>query len=403
MRAVLIDPIATTGTCLAALHRMCTLGIALVAAGLVAAPGAAGAETDVLTYITAEVANAPHVVRAADGRTHLVYEIRLANSTRTSVTLESVEARSSAGARLAALSGGALESRVQVDGGQGGLVLEPGRGGAIFMDAIAARGQKPPRRLVHRFKLLAQPPAPSPPQSVSFTGAPTAVVSGRPVVVSPPIRGSRWLAATGCCVAGEHRKAVLPIGGRLYAAQRFAIDFLRLTADNRLFSGPIGDIASYRSYGVKVRSVAAGRVVRVLTGQAQQVPGRFPTDTTPRTAAGNFVVIRIAPRRYALYAHMQSASIKVRAGDRVRRGQVIGLLGNSGHSAGPHLHFHVMDGPSPLASNGVPFEFTSFTGHGVVTDESTLLSGDPQPVDPRALAGRHRRQMPLNDQILSFG
>ena len=43
------------------------------------------------------------------------------------------------------------------------------------------------------------------------------------------------------------------------------------------------------------------------------------------------------------------------------------------------------------------------TLNGVVTDESTLPSGDPQPVDTRALAGRHRHQMPLTDQILSFG
>jgi hypothetical protein len=384
-------------------HRLCTFGIALVATGLIAAPGTASADTEVLTYIAAQVSNAPHGVTGADGRSHLVYEIRLANTTRSSVTLESVEARSPGGARLAALSEGALESRVRIDGGKGGLVLEPGWGGAIFMDAIVGRGRKPPSRLVHRFKLLVQPPAPSPPRSLSFTGAATAVVDDPPVVIAPPLRGSRWLAATGCCVLGEHRAAVLPINGRLYAAQRFAIDFLQLTADNRLFSGPIGDFASYRSFGAKVRSVAAGRVVRIQKGQPQQVPGQFPAATTPLTAGGNFIVVRIAPGRYAFYGHLQSASIKVRAGDSVTRGQVIALLGNSGHSGGPHLHFHVMDGPSPLASNGLPFELTSFTGHGVVTDESTLPSGDPQPVDTRTLAGRHRRQMPLTDQILSFG
>jgi len=384
-------------------RRICTFGIVLAGTAICAAPGTAGADTEVLTYVAAQVPNAPHVVTAADGRTHLVYEIRLTNITRTSVTLESVEARSPAGTRLAALSGGALESRIRIDGGQTGLVLEPGRGGAIYMDAIVARGRKAPSGLRHRFKLLAQPPAPSPLRSVSFTGAPTAVVNDRPVVISPPLRGSRWLAATGCCVAGEHRAAVLPINGRLYTAQRFAIDFLQLTADNRLFGGPVGDFASYPSFGAKVRSVAAGRVVRIQKGLPQQAPGQFPAATTPLTAGGNFIVVRIAPGRYAFYAHLQSASIKVRVGDSVTRGQVIALLGNSGHSGGPHLHFHVMDGPSPLASNGLPFEFTSFTGHGVVTDESTLPSGDPQPVDTRALAGRHRRQMPLTDQILSFG
>jgi hypothetical protein len=39
---------------------------------------------------------------------------------------------------------------------------------------------------------------------------------------------------------------------------------------------------------------------------------------------------------------------------------VLGLLGNSGNTDAPHLHFHVMDGPAPLASNGLPYEFASF-------------------------------------------
>ena len=46
---------------------------------------------------------------------------------------------------------------------------------------------------------------------------------------------------------------------------------------------------------------------------------------------------------------MQPGSLKVKVGDTVKTGQVLGLLGNSGNTDSPHLHFHVMDGPSPLA------------------------------------------------------
>ena len=64
---------------------------------------------------------------------------------------------------------------------------------------------------------------------------------------------------------------------------------------------------------------------------------------------------------------MQPGSLKVEVGDRVRADQVLGLLGNSGNTDAPHLHFHVMDSPSPLLSDGLPFELAAFEGEGVVT------------------------------------
>lgn len=381
------------------------LVVALAVAALGTAPGAEAASraaTEVLTPIGAEVLRAPHVVTGADGREHLVYEIRIANRSRSTVTLGAVDARSSTGTALAALSGAALASRVSIDGSGSSLVFPPGAGGTVFMDVLVPRGQRTPRRLVHRLRLSSQLDDAAP-SAVAFTGAPTAVVTHAPIVIAPPLRGSRWVAATGCCVLNEHRGAILPVNGALFAAQRFAADFVQLTPDNRLFAGPIGDYASYRYYGAQVYSVAAGRVARVENGLPQQVPGQFPVGTTAQNAGGDYIVVRIAPRRYAFYGHLQPDSIKLRVGDTVTRGEPIALLGDSGHSQAPHLHFHVMDGPSPLASNGLPYEFTRFTGQGVVTDESTLASGDPQPVDPAALVGVHRDQLPLNDQILSFG
>jgi hypothetical protein len=117
------------------------------------------------------------------------------------------------------------------------------------------------------------------------------------------------------------------------------------------------------------------------------------------TADGNYVVVDLGQGRFALYAHLQPGSLRVKVGDRVRTGDVLGLLGNTGNTDGPHLHFHVMDGPSPLTSDGLPFVFTSFTGQGVVTDEAKLVSPFPPtapvvPVDATRLAGPHAHQLP---------
>jgi len=99
---------------------------------------------------------------------------------------------------------------------------------------------------------------------------------------------------------------------------------------------------------------------------------------------------------------LQPGSRKVKPGDKVAAGQVLGLLGNSGNSDAPHLHFHVMDGPSPLKSNGLPYVFTKFTGQGVVTDEAPALKGEPTQVDSTFLTGPHFNQIPLDFQIISF-
>jgi murein DD-endopeptidase MepM/ murein hydrolase activator NlpD len=92
----------------------------------------------------------------------------------------------------------------------------------------------------------------------------------------------------------------------------------------------------------------------------------------------------------------------VKVGDTVTKGQVLGLLGNSGNTDTPHLHFHIMDGPSPLVSNGLPYVFTSFTGQGRLTDEQPLFTGGRVTIDKEALSGPHENAYPLIDQVVSF-
>jgi murein DD-endopeptidase MepM/ murein hydrolase activator NlpD len=68
---------------------------------------------------------------------------------------------------------------------------------------------------------------------------------------------------------------------------------------------------------------------------------------------GNFVMLRHGPKLFSLYAHMQPGRIRVRPGDVVRRGAVLGICGNSGRSSEPHLHFQLQDGPDDNTAWGV--------------------------------------------------
>lgn len=137
--------------------------------------------------------------------------------------------------------------------------------------------------------------------------------------------------------------------------------------------------------------------------QPEQIPGSgLPPGQTVETAGGNFVVVAMGGDRYAFYAHLQTNSVRVKRGDRVSPGQIIGLLGNTGNTDGAHLHFHVMDSPDPLEANGLPFVFDRIRAQGTVTDPELLQTGQPVTVDASSFSGRRKRQMPLNDQAMRF-
>src|SRR5262249_35849229 len=95
---------------------------------------------------------------------------------------------------------------------------------------------------------------------------------------------------------------------------------------------------------------------------------------TLETIGGNYVMQAVGNRRVAFYAHLQPGSIRVKPGERVRRGQSLGLLGNSGNSDAPHLHFHISD-DSSLASEGLPYVFDSFETLGTAKIEAMLADG----------------------------
>ena len=112
------------------------------------------------------------------------------------------------------------------------------------------------------------------------------------------------------------------------------------------------------------------------------------------------MILSLRNGHYAFYAHLQPGSIRVKPGDRVRRGQVLGLLGNSGNSDAPHLHFHISNGNSPMGSEGVPFLFDSFEVLGSAEMEKVLTQGwtVPSAIKP----DKRLRDMPVENQVVKF-
>jgi murein DD-endopeptidase MepM/ murein hydrolase activator NlpD len=103
---------------------------------------------------------------------------------------------------------------------------------------------------------------------------------------------------------------------------------------------------------------------------------------------------------------LRADSITVKAGDRVKRGQAIARVGNSGNTLAPHLHFHVMDSPLPLASNGLPYAIDAFTvtggGAGTQAFDKAEADGTPLAITPVAPPRAVRNALPLDQLEISF-
>jgi hypothetical protein len=355
----------------------------------------------------------PRAVPGADGRIHLAYEYVITNPGSSFVTIDKVEAVTPEGRVDAQTSGPALAAMMK---GADGTRLPANGIGFLLMDVSYPAGAALPKSLSPRITMTRQlvgpdgkpaswPPTEPLPATISFTG-PSADIGTTPaVVIAPPLRGPGWVAVNGCCDAlTSHRGAIMSINGVTRAPERFAIDWIKLDGKGRAFTGKMTDLAGYAGFGEPIHAVAGGTVVNIYTDAAEQVPGP-PMGVTPASIGGNMLVVDIGGGKFAFYAHLQPGSLKVKLGDRVQTGQVIALLGNTGNTTAPHLHFHVMDGPSPLDANSVPYVFTRFTGTGRARDASwddAFAKGAPVTVDA-ALTGPHDRQLPLNNQVVDFG
>jgi murein DD-endopeptidase MepM/ murein hydrolase activator NlpD len=196
------------------------------------------------------------------------------------------------------------------------------------------------------------------------------------------------------------------VNGRVWIAQRYAVDWEQLDGQGRIYHGPRTDVKSYTIYRKEVLAVADAKVVSTIDGMPNQMPGKMPANIAIEQADGNSVILDLGGGRYALYAHFDPGSVRVREGDTVKRGQVIGLVGNTGNSLAPHLHFHVMSQPIALASNGLPYEIDGFLvtarTPGTTAFDTAEEQGTPLPTAPISPPRQAKNEMPLDQMIISF-
>jgi murein DD-endopeptidase MepM/ murein hydrolase activator NlpD len=129
--------------------------------------------------------------------------------------------------------------------------------------------------------------------------------------------------------------------------QRYAFDWVGVGEDGKTQRGKSTDNEDYYAFGREALAPADGTVIEVIDGVHDNTPGSM----NPYSAVGNCVVIQHRADEVSVLAHLKCGSIAVKAGDNVKRGQVLGQCGNSGNSSEPHLHYHLQH--SPVLQDGL--------------------------------------------------
>jgi Peptidase family M23 len=378
-----------------------------ILAFLLALPTLASAQTpEKITPLMLNVQDAPIPFLGSDGRTHLVYELELKNFSSGNLTVEQVEILSGDGAILKTLDSQEIATRLQPAGRRDSTaVLLPSTLALLFVHVTMPAGQPAPARLTQRVHVRAEA-APPGQQEITETGGDVTVDTQPVVVIGPPLRGANYISADSCCDATRHTRAALPVNGRVWIAQRYAVDWEQLDDANRIYHGSSTDPNSYTIFGKEAIAVADAKVVSVTDHLPEQTPGQYPTNIPIEQADGNSVVLDLGENHYAVYAHLQPGKMRVHPGDAVKRGQVLGLVGNTGNSVAPHLHFHVVSNPSPLAANGLPYEINHFevtsATPGTTAFDQAEEKGTPLAITPITPPHHVINGLPLDQLIISF-
>ena len=186
-----------------------------------------------------------------------------------------------------------------------------------------------------------------------------------------PLNGT-WYVSNATNPSGTHRWGI---------GQEFAYDLVRVDAEGNPGKGDETRPDSYYAYGQEVLASADGTVYEVRDGIEDTPMAQF-ADSDPsvvvkrmteyqtslrrqhgaRGSDGNYIILDHGNNEFSVMVHLKKNSIRVKRGERVKQGQVIAQVGQSGLSTEPHLHFEVVSNPDPLKQRGLPVPFNGLEG-----------------------------------------
>lgn len=198
-----------------------------------------------------------------------------------------------------------------------------------------------------------------------------------PIIVEFPLRGEWYSPNTP--------GTKIPSHGTNQFGSRYAYDFIQVDWERKgwpayrvslahylLFGIPLDE---YYCWGQEVYAPCDGIIVQAEDGCKERTRTKLLSDISNayknaryfdpkkddvQSVAGNYIILECADNVYAGLVHLQTGSIQVSVGQRVKKGEVIGRVGHSGNSFAPHLHFQLMDSSDISTTNGLPVAFEQY-------------------------------------------
>ena len=357
-------------------------------------------------------------VKGSDGRMHLAYALQLTNSWNMVATIKSVEVVDPAHGNQVTGSNRVLDIKNDdvtglvklftlpgnMDKTSYSRQVPPGQAAVMFFDVVWEDAAQMPKAIAHRIVISTPPTAVGTEHTLV---SPPLMIGPEATVISPPFKGNGWVNGNGCCLeVGPHRFVTNAMNGTLDPSEQFAIDWVKIDSAGHAYKTDGKAPEDWYCYGTDILAVAPGTVVEIVRDLPNVPPGKNPEGLTIPQIAGNRVIVDMGAGRYAGYFHLAPNSLTVHVGDHVERGQKLGLLGNTGNSSAPHLHFQIMDRPSSLDDTSLPFVFDHMQLEGRVTANLGDIDDDTinkvaLPIDKKD-AKPIERMMPLSRDIVGF-
>ncbi len=368
----------------------------------VSLPALAGRD---ITPLIGQVLVEPQAVKLSDGKTYMMYELMVTNATSLDYSIEklTLEDPLNKNAVVGEYTADDIKSHLQPQRKAGPTNVVKAYETSLITFCLTFEGNKTPKAIDHVLSVKTGSPISILPGEADERIARTKVNTAAPVVIGPPLKGDRWFAANVADNYG-HRQALFPLNGGWIIPERWAVDYIQLDEENRVATGDTGVLSNYPGYDSDLLAVKDGTVLDVIDEFADLKIGETLANLDLSNAGGNYVVIDIGGGYSAFYAHMIKGTVKVKKGDKVKTGQVLGKLGNSGNSTGPHLHFHIVKGKDPLASQGVPYVINKFsvTGQSATAElAEPFFTGAPLEMTTN-FKGAHTNQMPADNTVVTF-
>lgn len=174
-----------------------------------------------------------------------------------------------------------------------------------------------------------------------------------------------WYVANG----GPTNKQNHHVGNK---QQWYAFDIDKRDADGKDAKGDGKKNEDHFVFGEPVLAPADGTIVFVVDAVDDYPPGERERYFVP----GNTVVIDHGDDEFSVLAHFKKGSIVVKRGQKVKVGQKLGQVGNSGNTSDPHIHWHLATQGGLSRGSGLPIRFGALLVNGKRVENPKPVKGD---------------------------